>query len=66
MVARGKEGEGESGGKCLYIQTLYVHMNKRNFKKKTLNLATLLLVDPGHNCLKVMDEAFSSWPDITD
>jgi hypothetical protein len=34
-----------------------------------LNLATLLLVDlglPEHDCLEVMDEVFSSWPDLTN
>jgi hypothetical protein len=36
---------------------------------KTLNPATLLPVDSGtleHDCLEVMDEVFSSWPDLTD
>jgi hypothetical protein len=36
---------------------------------KTLNPATLLLVDSGppeHDCLEIMDEVFSSWPDLTD
>jgi hypothetical protein len=36
---------------------------------KTLNLATLLLVDSGspeYDYLKVIDEVFSSWPDLTD
>jgi hypothetical protein len=35
---------------------------------KTLNLATLLLVDSGpleHECLEVMDEVFLSWPYLT-
>jgi hypothetical protein len=36
---------------------------------KTLNPATLLPIDsgsPGHDCLKVMDEVFSSQSDLTD
>jgi hypothetical protein len=36
---------------------------------KTLNLATLLLVDSGplqQDCLEVMNEVFSSQPDLTD
>jgi hypothetical protein len=36
---------------------------------KTLNLATLLPVDSGpqeYDCLEVMDEVFSSQPDLTD
>jgi hypothetical protein len=36
---------------------------------KTLNPATLLLVDSGpleHDCLEVTDEAFSSLSDVTD
>jgi hypothetical protein len=34
-----------------------------------LNPATLLPVDsgpPAHECIEVMDEVFSSWPDLTD
>jgi hypothetical protein len=36
---------------------------------RTLNPATLLLVDlepPEHDCLEVIDEVFSSWPDLTN
>jgi hypothetical protein len=36
---------------------------------KTVNWATLLPVDlapPDHDCLEVMDEVFSSKPDLTD
>jgi ribonuclease HI len=36
---------------------------------KTLNLATLLLVDLGpleHDCLEIIDKVFSSWPDLTN
>jgi hypothetical protein len=36
---------------------------------KTLNPATLLPVDSGPlecDCLEIMDEVFSSWPDLTD
>jgi hypothetical protein len=36
---------------------------------KPLNLATLLPVDSGppeHDCLEVMDEVFSSQPDLTN
>jgi hypothetical protein len=36
---------------------------------KILNPATLLSVDLGpleHDCLEVMDEEISSWPDLTD
>jgi hypothetical protein len=36
---------------------------------KTLNPATLLPVDSGpleHDCLAIMDEVFSSWPDLTN
>jgi hypothetical protein len=36
---------------------------------ETLNLATLLPVDAGppeHDCLEVIDEVFSSQPDLTD
>jgi hypothetical protein len=33
---------------------------------KTLNPATLLLVDSGSTLREVMDEVFLSWPDLTD
>jgi hypothetical protein len=36
---------------------------------KTVNPATLLQVDSvplEHDCLEIMDEVFSSWPDLTD
>jgi hypothetical protein len=36
---------------------------------KILNPSTLLLVESGpleHNCLEIMDEVFSCWPNLTD
>jgi hypothetical protein len=36
---------------------------------KTLNPVTLLQVNSGpleHDCLEIIDEVFSSWPDLTD
>jgi hypothetical protein len=36
---------------------------------KAPNLTTLLPIDSGslaHDCLEVMDEVFSCWPDLTD
>jgi hypothetical protein len=52
-----------------YQSTLCENLHTHLEVVKTLNLATVLMIVSGlpeHDCLEVMDEVFSSQPDLTD